>query len=151
MEQSRKIIKNVFLNKYQTEGFSQVQGWCSEALFFIVDYLDSLEMNKNGGVCEIGVHHGKFYLLLNSVTGMHDKSYAIDVFEDQFLNVDRSGGGSTSEFKKNLTLFDTHQGRNTTIVKADSTDAEAVGSILTEIGRGSIRFMSVDGGHTVQH
>lgn len=132
-------------------GFPHVEGWCSEALFPIVDFIDSLGMSEEGGVCEIGVHHGKFFLLLNQVTGAHDRSFGVDVFEDQGLNVDGSGLGSAEAFRRNLKLYDAHQGRNTTLIRADSTDLEAMGELLEKSGRGSIRFFSIDGGHTVRH
>jgi hypothetical protein len=146
-----QVLTNAPLREYQARGFSNVQGWCGEALFEIVDLLNSLNFNQGGGVCEIGVHHGKFYLLLNQVTEAEDSSFAIDLFEDQSLNIDKSGMGSADAFRANLNLYDVHQGRNTTLISADSTDSHAVGELLEKIGRGSIRFFSIDGGHTARH
>jgi hypothetical protein len=145
------MICDAALKEYQARGFPNVQGWCSEALFEIVDFLNSLKINQGGGVCEIGVHHGKFYLLLNQVTKEEDSSFAIDLFEDQSLNIDKSGSGSADALRANLNLYDVHQGRNTTLIRADSTDTHAVGELLKKIDRGSIRFFSIDGGHTVRH
>lgn len=145
------MISDPALRDYQARGFTNVQGWCNEALFEIVDYLNALPINQGGGICEIGVHHGKFYLLLNQVTRKEDMSFAVDLFGDQSLNIDKSGRGSADALRANLSLYDVHQGRNTTLIGADSTDPHAVGELLKKIDRGSIRFFSIDGGHTVRH
>jgi hypothetical protein len=139
------------LRLYGSSGFGNIEGWCDAGLFPIMDLLDSLSFNKRGGIAEIGVHHGKFYLMLNSLTQKEDRSYAIDVFDRQDLNIDGSGLGSLENFKKNLELYDAHKGENTTIVHGDSTDTATIGNLLEAAGRGSLRFVSIDGGHTVKH
>jgi hypothetical protein len=142
-------IANQNLRRYREAGFDKVEGWCAPVLFYVIDLLDAATMNKQGGVCEIGVHHGKFYLLLNQVSSPDARSYAIDVFDQQVLNVDHSGLGNRAKFEQHLTKYDAHQGRNTTIIAADSTDTGVQLSSL--IKPGSIRFFSVDGSHTVEH
>ncbi len=137
------------LDTFRREGFHEIEGWCSERLFDVVDLLCKTEINKSGGCLEIGVHHGKFYILLNQAISSNEQSYAIDIFDDQYLNVDQSGAGSLAAFKSNLKNFDVHQGSNTKIISGDSTDS---GLGLDEIiGLGSMRFISIDGGHTAQH
>ena len=145
------MASNVNLKKYQSDGFKSVEGWCSEGLFDIVDFLDSLNLNRSGGVCEIGVHHGKFFLLLNQVTDANERSFAVDVFDNQSLNIDNSGCGSAEIFKNNLALYDVHNGRNTELVYADSTDSRAASNLIERVGTGSLRFFSIDGGHSVRH
>jgi hypothetical protein len=140
------MASNVNLKKYQSDGFKSVEGWCSEGLFDIVDFLDSLNLNRSGGVCEIGVHHGKFFLLLNQVTDANERSFAVDVFDNQSLNIDNSGCGSAEIFKNNLALYDVHNGRNTELVYADSTDSRAASNLIERVGTGSLRFFSIDGG-----
>lgn len=139
------------LRDYQSRGFEKVEGWVCEPLFAVTELLCASNISQGGGVCEIGIHHGKFFLLLNQVTDARDRSFAIDLFDDQSLNVDKSGAGSLEIFKRHLETYDVHQGRNTTIIQADSTDSRAIGEIIQQIGRGSIRFFSIDGGHTVRH
>jgi Methyltransferase domain len=150
-ENAVQTIRNPNLEAYRRLGFTEVEGWCSPNLFPIMDFFDSLEFNKKGGVCEIGIHHGRFFILLNSLTQIEDRSFAVDVFENQNLNVDNSGRGSKDIFKRNLALYDTHHGRNTTLVHADSTDSAAIGHLCETVGRGSIRYFSIDGGHTAKH
>ena|ERR1700722_9312703 len=142
-------IVNSALKQYYEVGFSKIEGWCSEQLFHTVDLFDSLPINKNGGVCEIGVHHGKLYLLLNQVTSVGAQSFAVDVFEEAALNIDLSGHGSREAFMNNLAQFDVHRGKNTIIIKGDSTDSKL--QLEKTIGPGSLRFLSIDGGHTAEH
>jgi hypothetical protein len=138
-----------YLNDYKNRGFDNVEGWCSKFLFEIVGMLDDAEINKEGGCLEIGVHHGKFYILLNSVIERRFDSYAVDVFEKQSLNIDGSGRGSLQLFKDNLIKYDRHGGANTNIVAADSTDVKS--KKLFDDRAGYFRFVSIDGGHTTEH
>jgi hypothetical protein len=127
------------------QNFELVQGWTSDKLFDTVQLMVDCGINRTGGVAEIGVHHGKFYILLNQVTDWNDKSYAIDVFGMQHLNIDKSGEGDKSIFIHNLDQYDIHGGHNTTILEMDSM------SLTNQIPDASLRFISIDGGHTVEH
>lgn len=141
--------RNANLARYREVGFDHVHGWCDERLFDTVDLLAGADINRNGGCMEIGIHRGKLYILLNQVIDAGCRSYAVDVFDNQSLNIDRSGEGSLAEFRANLEKYDVHRGRNTEIVIGDSTDP---GLRLEErIGPGTLRFISIDGGHTPEH
>lgn len=142
-------LTNPALQRYKDDGFDKIQGWCDHQLFQTVDLLSAQQKPSDGGVCEIGVHHGKFYLLLNSITPKTAKSFAIDLFEDQNLNIDGSGKGDRKIFEENLAAYDAHNGRNTIIIKGDSTDAGL--GLANIILPGSLRFLSIDGGHTAEH
>jgi hypothetical protein len=50
-----------------------------------------VNINKNGGCMGIGVHLGKFFILLNQLINAEYKSFAVDIFSDQHLNIDKSG------------------------------------------------------------
>ncbi len=143
------MISNNFLQNYKKNGFDLVEGWCSHKLFEIVDLLNSVEINKQGGCLEIGVHHGKFYILLNSVIEKNQKSFALDVFDNQSLNIDGSGQGNLDAFKKNLSMYDRHLGANTEIIAGDSTDPSIMRVLLKDSY--PLRFISIDGGHTAEH
>lgn len=65
------------------------------------------------------------------------------------MNIDKSGSGSLSIFLDNLIKFDRHKGANVEIINGDSTDAGL--DLVGKIGRGSMRFISIDGGHTTEH
>ena len=143
------MISNENLRKYQSEGFKLIEGWCSEQLFATIDLLASASINKSGGCLEIGVHHGKFYILLNQVIPSTETSYAVDVFHNQHLNIDWSGSGSLEIFRSNLEKYDAHQGTNTKVIIGDSTDYGL--ELEKRIGPGSLRLISIDGGHSVEH
>ena len=140
---------NAFLEKYRDLGFQHVEGWCDPGLFEVMECIDSFVSQKDGGCIEIGVHHGKFFLLLNQLVEERFQSYAIDLFEQQELNIDFSGQGARSKFEENLRLFDRHQGRNTTIICGDSTDSSL--NLESKCGLGVSRYISIDGGHTAEH
>ncbi len=87
---------NVF-NGYVVEaGHSEVQGWVTTGALTIASVFSNLQrLNRvEGNICEIGVHHGRYMIALSLLRGVHEKSLAIDVFEDQDLNIDKSGLGT---------------------------------------------------------
>ena len=86
---------------------------------------------------------------MNQIISKEFKSYAIDLFNQQELNIDRSGLGSLEIFKSNLKKYDVHNGANTEIIQGDSTDSSM--RLREVIGLGLLRFISIDGGHTVEH
>lgn len=143
------MIQNKFLQGYKENGFDAIEGWCSPKLFQVIDFLDNTTINKQGGCLEIGVHHGKFYMMLNSVIEPIYKSFALDVFDDQDLNIDSSGRGNLEVFKSNLERYDRHRGFNTEIVRGDSTDLRVTRCFNTLAA--PFRFISIDGGHTAEH
>jgi hypothetical protein len=143
------MFNNKYIEKYVIEGFNNVEGWCDPKVAEIIDMFDSLPLNKEGGACEIGIHHGKLFLLLNQAIEEQYKSYAVDVFDFQHLNIDNSGEGKKDMFIKNVLSYDRHLGNNIVVLEEDSTDPKD--ALRKNIPAGSLRFMSVDGGHTVEH
>ena len=140
---------DIQLEKYKQFGFLEIEGWCNPELFQTINALNNLPINKVGGCLEIGVHHGKFYILLNSVIDKKFTSIALDVFENQDLNIDFSGEGSLEIFDSNLKKFDAHKGKNTKIMKGDSLDSKLLSDLHINVG--AFRFISIDGGHTAHH
>lgn len=139
---------NDHIQQYKQNGFWQVHGWVDEPLLEFFSHLDTTEINNTGGAAEIGVHHGRFFFLLNSLIEPQYKSYAIDVFEDQHLNIDHSGSGSLKAFVQNM-QYDRHGGQNVEIIKGDSTDPSF--RLVEKMGIGTIKYFSIDGGHNPQH
>jgi Methyltransferase domain len=137
-----------YLQRYMDTGFSLVHGWCSDTLASVITAIDAHQKSRgvHGGIAEIGVHHGKLFIMFNSVCGADEKSYAIDVFDNQELNIDNSGSGSLAIFKNNLQTYDRHQGANVSIISADSVTAN-----LDELIDQPVRLFSIDGGHTAEH
>ena len=139
---------NPHIEQYRPH-FELVYGFCYDDIFSTMDILSTQSINQRGGVAEIGIQEGKLFLLLNQTVDENFKSYAIDIFDDQQLNVDNSGTGHLGAFRKNLENFDRHNGRNTLIIQGDSTDSSL--QLDKIIQPGSIKFFSVDGGHTPAH
>jgi Methyltransferase domain len=73
-------------------------------------------------------------------------SYAIDIFDQQDLNIDFSGSGSKNIFISNLEKFDHNKGANVKLIAADSTVLEIEKMVETPV-----RIFSIDGGHTAEH
>ncbi|TGD42211.1 class I SAM-dependent methyltransferase, partial [Pseudotabrizicola sediminis] len=140
------------LDSYANDGFKKVEGWVDARLLPILKLLHQTqtEMAVQGGVLEIGVHHGRFFLPLNAmVEPAEGPSFAIDLFEDQALNIDRSGHGSSGKFAESLRLFDRHGGANVHTIAGDSTRLRH--GDPTRFRATPPKVISVDGGHTVEH
>jgi Methyltransferase domain len=125
-----------------------VKGWLYEGAPEAIVLL-SQEQNKAkvpGGVAEIGVHHGKLFILLYLLGPDDQPAVAIDIFSQQHLNIDSSGAGDLAIFKRNLTRHaDT---RRLVVHEGDSTLLTS--EFLRGLGRGPFRMISIDGGHTAE-
>jgi hypothetical protein len=125
----------------------KVQGWLDDfSARLIVTLAIALDdAGRHGAAVEIGVHHGRLFILLHlASTGRKD--LVIDVFDEQELNVDDSGKGDKAIFLKNLARFggdpaciDIFQRSSLTVRPGEIT--ERVGAPL---------MFSIDGGHTAE-
>jgi hypothetical protein len=139
------------LDRYAHDGLDKVEGWCIPHILSIVGHLAAFHeaIGFQGSAVEIGVHHGKFFLALhNAVDGW--PSMAIDVFEDQASNIDRSGRGSMARFKANVTQFADNP-QNVIIEARDSLTIRPIDVETLSEKIGPAQFFSIDGGHTKQH
>jgi hypothetical protein len=133
-------------SNYRRAGHRLVEGWLHPEVLDILKVLDQAQRRQNvrGSVAEIGVHHGRLFIGLHLLRRNDESSLAIDLFEDQDLNIDKSGRGNFRKFEANLdrwtdnTRVVTHQG--------DSTDLS--GDQVKALAGSPIRLFSVDGGHT---
>lgn len=144
-------IEHEGISRSLVDGMFRVHGYTHRHHAYVLDYLLKLDINKVGGVAEIGIEHGQFYMLLNSVVDGKFPSFAIDIFESQHLNIDGSGRGSLEIFSNNLQTVDVHYGKNTNVVIGDSTDSRTHAHMRKVIAPGSLRYFSIDGGHTAEH
>jgi SAM-dependent methyltransferase len=135
---------NKHLNHYLHEHFHKVEGFCPPKTLHALNHIDSLICSEKKSVAEIGVHHGQFFIALNQLAT--STSYAIDVFEDQHLNIDNSGHGNYASFMSNLQIHDIkHRGSNVIVIKGDSLNQQTFANV------GLCDYVSVDGGHTPAH
>jgi hypothetical protein len=125
----------------------QVEGWLhpesAEVMGALLEH--QLRAGISGGVAEIGVHHGKAFILLANGLREDERGVAVDVFDDQHLNLDNSGRGDRAAFETNLAAWAPEA--DVTVVQSSSLDLEPASATAT-LGR--VRMMSIDGGHTAE-
>lgn len=137
------------LRAYMRTGHKKVKGWLSSIGLHVIAQLASIqkEMGIVGAVSEIGVHHGRLFILLHLLSDQSEKSVAWDLFERQEENVDRSGLGNRSIFVENLRK----NGCDLERIKIFSENSMnlTVETVL-EASEGKLRLFSIDGGHTAE-
>ena len=140
------------LNLYMKNGFPYVEGWCSHHIFPFLQYMSDFQKARQmkGGACEIGIHHGKLFIGLHNLTTQGESSLAIDVFDNQSLNIDKSGKGNLEQFKVNVNSFAARP-ESIEVMEKDSITLSIKDLFDIEARLGKFRFFSIDGGHTVQH
>lgn len=122
-----------------------VEGWLwyttSHVIATLLQIQPALGVGE-GGALEIGVHHGRLFILMALGLADGEEALGVDLFEMQDQNVDNSGKGDFGALERNLK---THApSARTRFVKANSL------SLGGEFGRkeSGRRFISIDGGHT---
>ena len=140
-------------DKFLSEGFKSVPGWVLPDLPEFLRLLKDVPWNQQGGVAELGVYMGRFFLLLRAMLDKPEVSFGIDIFEDQDLNLDYSGTNKARQeiFANYVHKYDVFNGEGVNVVKGDSTSSATQALLEKSIPKGSIRYFSVDGGHTKVH
>jgi hypothetical protein len=143
------------LEHFNSAIYGHVEGWLGDRMSQIVSVIGSiLDSNHvRGNIAEFGVHHGLFLFLLNALRNEDEECFAIDVFDDQHLNVDNSGGdgrGSLATFLSHIETLMAPQRRFFRIVQRD-TMSFSTAEVATLFGKNGVKFFSIDAGHTVQH
>jgi hypothetical protein len=138
--------------KYMRETSRAVEGWVADGIvdsLLAVGKLQS-ELGINGGVMEIGVHHGKFIIGLSWLLRRGEHVLAIDVFDKQWMNVDMSGSGALDHFNSNWAQCANPE-VVLSVVTADSLSMNLSQRLRLAVEHSGFRLVSVDGGHTVEH
>jgi hypothetical protein len=131
---------------YLIAGLSQVEGWLCPTTAHIMISLaeEQTRLGIRGDLAEIGIHHGKSFLALANSVAPGEKIFAIDVFEDQYKNVDQSGLGDRQRFLNSVNAY--APGTQLEIIQESSMDLPARG--WPQRHANSVRFFSIDGSHT---
>jgi hypothetical protein len=134
------------LQRYLKHGH-RVEGWLDGYSATFITELSRIQREAGiaGGVGEIGVHMGRLFILLKLTTAPGERTFAIDVFEDQHLNVDGSGSGDRVRFLDNVAKW---TGNASVEIIHRSSLAVRPDDILGLVG--PCRLVSIDGGHTEQ-
>jgi hypothetical protein len=135
-------------DKYVEQGINTVEGWFGgDQIEFVVRVDEAQkELGIKGGIAEIGVYHGKMFILLLLCRRLGEPAVAIDVFDEQWMNWDQSGAGNRDMFEKNVLM---HVGSfdKCAIIQNDSLQVTAP-DIIAAAGGHRFRLFSVDGSHT---
>lgn len=131
---------------YLRRGYRTIGGWLFSYSATFIDEIGALQVRSGirGAVGEIGVHHGKLFILMALGRQAGEQAVAIDIFDDQHLNLDRSGAGDRAVFESNLQRW-LGRSADVTILQRSSFDVGAA-DILDSVG--PLRLASIDGGHT---
>ena len=138
-------MSNAIPSHYLKHGQHTVKGWLVPGAAQAIVLLSSKQREQlcTGGIAEIGVHHGKLFILLYLLCSGNEAAVAVDLFSHQDLNIDGSGAGDLARFKQNLRR---HADLSRLVVhEGDST--QLTSEQLMELGRGPLRLISLDGGH----
>jgi hypothetical protein len=137
------------IRHYVRRGMRGVDGWFTPLDATLLAEVAALQARSGvtGSVGEIGVHHGRMFVLLALALQPGETAFAIDIFGDQHLNPDRSGRGDEAVFRRNLARFGIAEGR-VAILRASSLDI-GWADIAARVGAPA-RLFSVDGGHTAE-
>lgn len=134
------------LHSYLKNGQRFVDGWLRPGAAQSVVLLAGVQRRAgiSGGTAEIGVHHGKLFIVLYLLCEGSEPAVAIDLFSMQHLNIERSGEGDLERFKRNLDRY--ADAKRLIIHEGDST--KLTSAELMRLGGGPLRLISIDGGHT---
>lgn len=140
---------NSHLSQYIKTGYKKVNGWLSPIAVNTIIELATIQqkMGITGPVCEIGVHHGKLFILIHFLTNQFEKSVAWDLFERQAENIDGSGCGNQSIFRSNLQK---HRCNLNQIKVITENSMNLTAEIIERECEGKPRIFSIDGGHTAE-
>ena len=138
-----------YLRDYIAVGNYTVRGWIEPNILRVTRALSQQQeqFGVQGAVVEIGVHHGRFFIGLQLTAPNADqRCLAIDLFDQQDLNVDNSGKGDRDIFLRNVQRW-AKDATGVVVLAADSTSLTSA-DVTDRVG--AVRLFSVDGGHTAQ-
>lgn len=141
------------LTEYRAHAFLEVGGWVAEqavdALEVVTEFHDAHGIT--GDAMEIGVFQGRFFLALMAALRGEEVAVAVDIFDEQTLNIDHSGSSSGLRlaFSRNIQRF-AKMPDMARVIAADSMCVRPE-VIRERSATGAFRLISVDGGHTAEH
>ena len=127
--------------------FREIDGWLSADALFAIEALADQQRSDgvDGGVAEIGVHHGQLLIFLALLVEPDGHAVGYDLFDRQSENVDGSGFGDQQIVLDHAASFGLPADRFE-LVQTNSLDIKS-GDVIADLGD-PCRLFSVDGGHT---
>lgn len=140
----------ISVDKYVARSMKTVQGFLTTLDARLIAALLSYQGENNiaGHLCEVGVHHGRLFLMLALARRAGERALAIDLFEDDARNANTRHAGRDRALLANAHRLGIELSEEETF-KTSSLDIEAADILTRTTGR--IRFFSIDGGHLYQH
>jgi len=137
------------LREYALRGHLNVDGRLGVGALGLTIAISQRHVTRGvrGAVGQIGIHHGRYFIVLALSRQAGENAVAIDIFEDQHLNADWSGQGDREAFCSNLLRHDVDMSE-VVIHKADSLTMSSWELLALSKGQ-NYRMFSVDGGHQV--
>jgi hypothetical protein len=137
------------MDRYLSRSIHTVQGFLTELdAKLIATLLRTQAASRTAGhLCEIGVHHGRLFFLLALARQNGERALAIDLFEDDSININTKHAGRDRALLANARRLGVEL-CDEEIFKTSSLSISA-GDILKRTG-GPVRFFSVDGSHLYQ-
>ncbi len=148
VETAVPAVRSPLVDAYIRTGMAKVEGWMTVQTAELVAMIGDIQAARGcrGAVAEIGVHHGRLFILMALLRRPKEGAAAVDVFDRQELNVDRSGHGDRACFEANLSRHGIDlQGVS---ILAESSLELAPAEITGRVG--DVRLFSIDGGHTAE-
>jgi hypothetical protein len=134
------------LQAYIERGHKAVNGWLEPLAVDLIATLSrqQAKLGISGGIGEIGIHHGRLFILLHLLRQANERSAAYDLFDMQEENVDASGLGDKAIFLDNLR----RHGCDVERIVVKSRNSLHMTAAEVRADAGPMRLFSVDGGHT---
>jgi Methyltransferase domain len=140
----------ISLDKYVDSSVETVQGYLTSLDAQLIAALLCYQ-NENhimGNLCEIGVHHGRLFLMLALARRAGERAVAIDLFQDDAINENTQHAGRDRALFANAHRLGIVLSEEEAF-KTSSLDIQAADILKRTTGR--IRFFSIDGCHLYQY
>jgi predicted O-methyltransferase YrrM len=141
------MAEHAAIEAYIRRGMAGVDGWFTRLDATLLATVAAAQARDGiaGSVGEIGVHHGRMFIILALALRPGERAFAVDIFGEQHLNQDRSGRGDEAVFRRNLARFGIAAER-VAVLRTSSLDI-GWAEIAAQV-EAPARLFSVDGGHT---
>lgn len=132
--------------------FNVIRGWFDLRFLNILIILNEFQnINQiNGNLAEIGVCEGKSFIPLYLIANDTNNVVAIDIFDQQHLNRDKSGDSNLERFKNNIKTYCDPNMSKLEIIEGDSSLMTAKDYLAKSKNNLSFRIFSIDGSHRPQ-
>lgn len=142
-------IMNKKIKNYLRKGYKDIEGWYSLAALELISELNTIQISEkiSGSLCEIGIHHGRSFVLLSLLSQSNEMCIGIDLFEEQDENIENSGCGNKDIVLSNLELYECATDR---IKLISENSLNLTSEELLDSSEQKFRLFSLDGGHSTE-